>query len=171
MRDVRFSVLVPGADRVHHITPQDVSVVLSRLPVELYGRLRSVHFNDRSFGVRGLGYVRAGRRELGLCALPPRISLTRFLVKGQKPEHFGAKRSGQWPELAIRRFLLYDVFLHELGHLQIVEENRRSRCLRFAQEKLAQEFGMIWCRRFWSAPFDHPDAVHNRPSGEELMSI
>ena len=38
------------ADRVHHVTEEDVRVVVSRLPEELYGRLREVHFSDRSWG-------------------------------------------------------------------------------------------------------------------------
>jgi hypothetical protein len=166
--EVKFSVVAPGADRVHHVTEQDVRVVLGRLPADLGCRLRAVHFNDRSRGARVLGYVNRGRREIALCALPPRMSLSRFLVKGQTPEQFGARRGGQWPGQAIRRFLLYDVFLHELGHLQVIDEDRPSERLRFARERLAQEFAMAWCRRLWSEPFDHPDPVHSPPSREEL---
>ena len=169
--EVRFSVSAPRADRVHHVTEEDVRVVLSRLPSELGGRLRGVHFNDRSRGARVLGYVNLGRRDIALCALPPRISLTRFLARGQTPEQFGARRGGQWPALAIRRFLLYDVFLHELGHLQVIDEKRRSDRLKFAREKLAQEFAMAWCRRLWSKSFDHPDPVHNAPSAQELQAL
>src|SRR5438552_15582261 len=120
---VRFHVSRPGADRIHHVTEQDVRVVLSRLPVELWGHLRAVHFNDRSIGARTLGYVTRGHREIALCALPPRMSLTRFLTIGQVPEAFGAKRGRQWSPLAIRRFMLYDTLLHELGHLQVIDEN------------------------------------------------
>src|SRR5947209_3045874 len=145
---VRFPISRPGADRIHHVTEPDVRVVLSRLPRELWQRLRSVHFNDRSIGARRLGSVR-GHREIALCALPPRMSLTRFLVKGQTPEAFGAKRGRQWPGLAIRRFLLYDVFLHELGHLQVVDPEAESDRLIFAREKLAEEFAMAWCETLW----------------------
>ncbi len=146
-------------------------MVLSRLPAELCRRLRAVHFNDQSRGARTLGYVNRGRREIALCALPPRISLTRFLIKGQLPEQFGARRGSQWPVLAVRRFLLYDVFLHELGHLQVIDADRRSDRLKFAREKLAQEFAMAWCRRLWSEPFDHHDPVHNPPSRKELAAL
>jgi hypothetical protein len=171
VQDVRFSVLPPGTKRVHHVTEQDVRVVLARLPVEVYSCLRAVHFNDQSLGNRTLGYVTRGSREITLCALPPRVSFTRHLVKGQTPEQFGARRGAQWPVLAIRRFLLYDVFLHELGHLQIVNDRRRSERLKFAREKLAQEFGMEWCRRMWSSPFEHPDPAHNPPSPEEIAGV
>jgi len=52
---IRFSACVPGADRIHYVTAEDVRVVLGRLPVELWQRLRAVHFNDRSRGARVLG--------------------------------------------------------------------------------------------------------------------
>jgi hypothetical protein len=175
-RDVQFHVLRPGADRTHHVTEEDIRVVLSRLPVELWARLRAVHFNDRSWGARTLGYVTRGSREIALCALPPRMSMTRFmavgtLAIGMAPEAFGAKRGRQWPHLAIRRFLLYDVFLHEIGHLQIVDEEAGSDRLKFARERMAQRFAMTWCRALWSKPFDHPDPVHNPPSSEEMEAL
>ena len=166
--DIHFSVVLPWCDRIHHVEEDDVRIVLSRLPEEVTHRLRGVHFNDRSRGARTLGYVDRGRREIALCALPPRMSLTRFLVRGQSAEQFGAKRGAQWPTLAIRRFLLYDVFLHELGHLQIVDEEAKSARRKFADETRAQEFAMNWWSRLWSAPFDHTNPVHNPPRPEEL---
>lgn len=81
-RSPKFTVSTPGCDRIHHVTEEDVRVVLSRLPEELWRRLRAVHFNDRSRGARCLGYVTRGRREITLCALPPRMSLARTLVGG-----------------------------------------------------------------------------------------
>lgn len=165
---VRFSLSKPGADRLHYVTAEDIGIVLSRLPIEVRQRLRAVHFNDRSRGARVLGYVNRGRREIALCALPPRMSLRQTLVKGQTPEQFGAKADQKWPRLAVRRFILYDVFLHELGHLQPINENTRSVRLRFAREKLAQAFAMEWCNRLWSEPFHHPDPVHNPPAPEEF---
>jgi hypothetical protein len=169
--EVKFTVSAPGADRVHHIHEGDVRIVLSRLPVELWRRLRAVHFNDQSRGARVFGYVNRGRREIALCALPPRMSFSRSLVNGLTPERFGARRGGKWPALAIRRFLLYDVFLHELGHLQRVDEKARSARLKFAREKLAHDFAAEWCGRLWAEPFDHPDPVHNPPSPQELEAL
>ena len=113
---VKFSVAPVGADRVHYVNEGDVRVVLGRLPVELWSRLRAVHFNDRN-RARVLGYVNRGRHDIAICALPPRIGLTRAMRMGQTPEEFGARAGRKWPILAVRRFLLYDVFLHELGHL------------------------------------------------------
>jgi hypothetical protein len=168
---VKFSVTAPGADRVHHVNEQDVRVVLSRLPVDLWCRLRAVHFNDQSRGARTLGYVNRGRREIALCALPPRMSLTWALVLGQRPEQFGAKKGRKWPALAIRRFMLYDVLLHELGHLQLVDEKAAPERLIFAHEKLAHEFAAEWSGRLWAEPFAHPDPVHNPPGQEELDAL
>ena len=166
--DIKFSVSVPKCDRMHHVTEEDVRVVLSRLPEEVWNSLRNVHFNDRSRGARTLGYVNRGRREIALCALPQRLSFTRFLVKGQTPEYFGARRGSQWPVRAIRRFLLYDVFLHELGHLQVVDPKAKSERRKFAVEKKAQDFAMYWCKRLWTQPFRHADVVRSPPSKQEL---
>ena len=154
---------------MHHITPEDVEVVLSRLPEEAYNRLRAVHFDDRAWGNRRLGYTTTrGRREIALCALPKRMSFTLFLPRRQSHRQFGAQRGAQWPELAIRRFLLYDVLLHEIGQLQEIIPGAKNPKWRFASETKAQEFADTWRRRLWSKHFDHPDPVHNRPSKEEL---
>jgi hypothetical protein len=79
------------------------------------------------------------------------------------PSMFGAARGAQWPRPAVRRFLLYHVFLHELGHLQIVNPKAKSLRRRFASQTLAQEFANHWRSVLWSKPFDHPDPVHNAP--------
>ncbi len=166
--EVKFSVAKPGCDRIYHVFEEDVRTVLGRLPGELWDRLRAVHFNDCSRGGRVLGYVNRGHREIALCALPPRVSLARSYVRGG-PSHkeFGAIRGCQWPRAAIRRFLLYEVFLHELGHLQIVDEQARSARRMFARETLAEEFADCWRKRLWSAPFDHPDPAHNAPGASD----
>jgi hypothetical protein len=168
---VKFSSSIPGADRIHYVNEEDVRIVLSRLPGDIWSCLRTVHFNDRSRGARVLGYVNRGHRDIALCALPQRVSLARFLVRGQTAEQFGARRGHKWLALAVRRFMLYDVFLHELGHLQLVDEDARSVRLKFAHEKLAQSFAVQWCNRLWSTPFGHPDPVHNRPTQEEFASF
>jgi tetratricopeptide (TPR) repeat protein len=42
--------------------------------------------------------------------------------------------------------MLYDVFLHELGHIQVVDRKAKSTRRRFASETRAQEFAEHWCR-------------------------
>jgi hypothetical protein len=163
MRKIKFSTTIPGGDRRHYLTEEDVMVVLSRLPEETWRRLRAVYFNDRARGNRVLGYVNRGRHDIAVCALPPRISLSAALSPAESCEQFGAKHGEKWPQMAIRRFLLYDVFLHELGHLQLVNEKTKSERLRFAREKCAHEFADRWRKRLWSERFDHPDPVHNAP--------
>jgi len=105
MRKIKFKCTSPDGDRRHYLDEGNVSTMLSRMPEETWERLRAVHFNDRGFGVRILGYVQRGHREISIWALPPRVSLTRFLVKGQTCEEFGAKRGAQWPHLAISNIL------------------------------------------------------------------
>jgi hypothetical protein len=170
-RDIKFSSTKPKADRVHWITEEDVRVVLGRLPPETWRRLKAVHFNDMSHGVRMLGYVTRGHKEIAICALAPRASLTRFLDRGQSPKIFGAKRNAQWPPLAIRRFLLYDVFLHELGHLQVVDESKKDLRRKYAMEAKADEFAAYWRGRMFKEQFGHPDPVHRGPSEEEFAAL
>ena len=168
MPKVRFTYSAVRCDRKHYVDESDVTVVLGRLPEEVWGRLRAVRFNDRSRGARLLGYANVRGRDVSICALPPGVSLTRFLVRGQSPELFGAVRGSQWPEVAVRRFLLYDVLLHEIGHLQLIRERARSDRLRYAHERLAQEFADEWRERLWSNRFAHHDPVHNPPSAREV---
>ncbi len=173
MHKVRFSYRQPRADRRHYLNEQDVSVLLGRLPYETWERLRAVHFNDRSHGARVLGYVTQSNREIAVCALPPRISLGRFLSRRYKgsPAEFGACRGKQWSTVAVRRFLLYDVFLHELGHIQIVDPAKKDPRRKFAGEHKAEEFAAHWHRTLWKGHFDHPDPIHNRPSAEEFEAL
>lgn len=169
VKNIRFTYKKPWSDRVYHITFNDIRILLSRIPQEYWSRLKAVHFNDASYGGRLLGYVTRGRSEISVCALPPRMSFTRFLTKGQTPEEFGAVRGAQWPELAIRRFLLYDMFLHEIGHLQVIEEKAKSVSRKFAREGKAQEFAMNWYRMLWRTHFKHSDSVHNKPTKERAL--
>jgi tetratricopeptide (TPR) repeat protein len=67
--------------------------------------------------------------------------------------------------------MLYDVFLHEIGHLQVVDEKAKSIRRRFAHETRAEEFAEHWRRKLWSRPFDHPDPVHSPPSPEEMKAV
>jgi len=164
MKAIKFTTSMAYCDRRHYLTEDDVRVLPSRLPPDTYSRLRHVHFNDRSRGARVLGYVNRGRREIAICALPPRVSMTRFLVRRQSPAQFGARRGAQWPEEAVRRYMLYDVFLHELGHLQIVHAHLKDERRRFAMETRAQEFCDYWRGVLWSEHFNHPDPIHNPPS-------
>ena len=166
---IGFTIHPIRCDRLHFITPEDVRVVLRRLPAEVIQRVRHVHFNNR----RGrLGYTTVrGRREIGLCAVPVRTSFNRYLRRSQSPGLFGAVRGAQWPVLAVRRFMLYNVLLHEIGHLQIIDRKSRNWRHRFAGEPRAQDFAEYWCKRLWSEPFDHPDPVHNRPSPDEFAAV
>lgn len=172
---IKYSYVTPGERRKHYLCQTDIEVLLGRLPEDIYEQLRAVHFNDRAWGNRRLGYVNQGHREITICALPPVVSLSKFFVRRSgyrrvqgSPEQFGAVRGVQWPETAVRRFMLYDVFLHELGHLQIVDPSANHARRKFAGETKAQEFANSWRMKLWSEPFDHTDPIHNPATKEEL---
>ena len=173
LKRIRFSVNRVSGDREHYLDPEDIRILLARLPLGLWAKLRAVHFNDRSWGARTLGYVTRGHREIAICALPPRISLTRMLVdgtgsKGQKktsPTEFGAVWGRPWSRLAVR------VFLHELGHLQVVDESTNEPRKRYAKERKAQEFADYWRMKLWSASLDNLAPEHNGPDMEEVAAL
>ncbi|HEY1785938.1 MAG TPA: hypothetical protein VGG30_10330 [Pirellulales bacterium] len=170
MRKIAFSSSRTNAGRKHYLTEDDVTVLLSRLPEELWQRLRAVHFNDQSSGRRVAGYVNTGRREIAICAMPQRVSMSSYITH-RSPLPFGALRGRQWPEIAVRRFMLYDVFLHELGHLQVIDPAAKNLRRRFASETKAQQFADHWRMALWSNWFDHPDPVHNQATAEELEAL
>jgi hypothetical protein len=165
MNRIRFITKEVNDTRRHYLTAADVDVLLGRLPESLWMRLREVYFNDRAWGNRTLGYVTRGHRAITICALPDTISLGRVMARYRVSSvEFGAPSRGRWPEIAVRRCLLYDVFLHELGHLQIVRPDAKRPRRKFASETLAQSFANRWRRRLWQENFDHPDPVHNAPN-------
>lgn len=147
--------------------------VVERIPAEFSTRLRDVFISPRHLGVRRLGSVRIrGRRDIDLYAtLPARVSLGRFLRKGQSARMYGAPPRGQWPPWAVRRYLLYHTLLHELGHLQLVLPKSKNWDRKYASEKLAEEFANGWQDKLWSQEFDHPDPVHNSPREDEFAMI
>jgi hypothetical protein len=63
--------------------------------------------------------------------------------------------------------MLYDVLLHELGHLQIVNPFARTSRRRFAGETKAQSFADYWRTQLWKHPFDHSDPAHHPPSHDD----
>ncbi len=170
MRKIKFTYSKTDAGRKHYLNEDDVRVLLSRLPEELWEKLQAVHFNDRAWGRRCLGYVTRGHREITICALPGRVSLS-SCVTHRSIKQYGAVRGRQWPETAVRRFMLYDVFLHELGHLQVVLPKAARLGRKFASETKAQEFADYWREQLWLDRLDHPDPVHNEAANEELERL
>lgn len=164
MRKVRFVVHQIHSNRVYRVTPEEVEVVLGRLPAEVKDRLREVHFRD-DFHRGCVGYANRESGQIALTAVPERMSFRHYQrIHGGTAEEFGAVAGEQWPVLALRRQTLYDTFLHELGHLQIVRPRGRNH---FTGERGAREFAAYWRRRLWAEAFDHPDPVHNRPGPDE----
>ena len=159
---------------VCYISSSDIDIALSRIPEIYRCRVREITTWNSSRGVRQLGYVTTrGRRDINLCVmLPPRVSLGRYMhYEGITAKEFGAPNRGQWPPWAVRRFMLYDVLYHELGHLQIVNSKAKNMRRKFADEKIAQEFANEWRHTIFSTYFNHMDPIHNPPSDEELRFI
>jgi hypothetical protein len=92
-------------------------------------------------------------------------------MDGLSPRVFGALSRRQWPERAVRRYQLYGTFLHELGHLQMVDPDAKEPRRRFAGETKAQQFAERWRRRLWTERFEHPDPVHSAPTQEEVEML
>jgi tetratricopeptide (TPR) repeat protein len=170
MHRVKFSYTKPHSDRRHYINEDDVKVIFGRLPHELWQTLKAVHYNDRSGRDMTLGYVNQGRREIAICALPPRVSL-RWARSAGDPDQYGAIKGTQWPTLAVRRYQLYYTFLHELGHLQVVRPDKKDPDRKYGGEKTAHEFANYWRKKLWKEKFDHPDPIHNSPSKQELRLL
>ena len=150
-------------DRIYRVTPEEVRYVLNRLPKEVWGFVRTIYFRDAK-GSRGcLGYASPKDSSLTLTALPRRVSFAHYCERQEcRPEEFGASFGRQWPDLAVRRFLLYYVLLHELGHLQRIPSGRTP------GERMAREFGHYWRDQLWSFPFaDSKDPVHMPPPLKE----
>ncbi len=122
-----------------------------------------------SWGARTIGYVNNDRREISICALPPHVSLSALLIKSGSPADYGARRGTQWPHLAVRRFLLYNTFLRELGHMQLVNAKSKTNRRKYAGERKSYEFAKYWRKKLWGNHFDHPDKAHNPPAQEELL--
>lgn len=169
---MKFHFRITGSDRRHYVDEADVEVVLSRLPAELTQRIHGIYFTDDSMGNRRLGYTTtAGRRNIALCALPHNVSLNGYIRGPQTAQMFGAVKGTQWPALAVRRYMLYNTLLHEIGHLQVVHERARPPRRKFADEPVAEDFANQWREDLWSKPFAHPDPVHNPPSADEIRAL
>jgi hypothetical protein len=151
---------------------REVDVVVERVPAEYRARIRDI-FRKRSSDAGTLGSVTTqGRRDIEIATLLPiRVSLRRYLHGGQSAEEFGAPKQGQWPPWAVRRFLLYDVLLHEIGHLQVVVRKASRVDRKYASETRAQEFADELRRTLYSEQFSHPDPIHNAPTAAELSTI
>jgi hypothetical protein len=159
-------------DLVSYVATHEVDLVVERVPAEYRSRLRDI-FQKLCADAKVLGRVSTrGRRDIDLATrLPVRVSLRQYLYAGQSAAEFGAPERGQWPPWAVRRFLLYDVLLHEIGHLQVVEPKASNIVRKFASETRAREFADALRRKLYSEPFEHIDPIHNEPTQAELAML
>lgn len=172
MTRIEFTKHPASGNRVHYVSEEDVFVVLGRLPHELWSRLRRILFTNHAQGNHVLGKTALRRHsEISLCALPQRISLNHATLRSSSSKEFGALRGSQWPILAVRRFMLYNVLLKQIGHLQEIDPKAKNPNPRFISETKAEEFANEWRRMLWAFPYEHPDPVHNAPKAEEIEML
>jgi len=157
---------------VRFIDQHDVEAVLDQLPAAEKSRLGQVIFRS-SAATRTLGYVTdRGRRDIVLASrLPPRVSLRGYMYAGHRAIDYGAPARGQWPPWAVRRYLLFGVLLHELGHLQQVSTNQPGALGGYASETKADEFSLRWRDALWAAGSPTPDPAHHPPCRGEIEFI
>ncbi len=140
-----------------YVEEADIQAILPRLPEETWGHLRRVRFRDGADAGGRLGDVVTGPEpEIVLHAQAYRVSLAPYVGRGETPETYGAVGGCRWPVLAIRRFLLYNVLLSQLGRLQRGEAGTNDRT-----------FAEHWRGELWSRQSDDFDPVHHAPTEKE----
>ncbi len=156
----------------HFVEEADLRVVLSRLHASDWERLKRVVLRRQIGDDRRLGLATGPERtEVHLCALPHRLDLTPYLASDQEAESFGALAGRNWPASAVRRFMLYGVFLQELGHLQVLRPDAASSRHHYASAAHASAFARERREQLWSSPCGHADVAHRPASKEETREL
>lgn len=138
-----------NGDGACSVSERDVQLILDRLPEESWNRFQIIHFSHPAKGVRWLGYVHRGRKEITVSPLPPGVRRLRFLVRGGGERH-GAKRGGK---LRAKRDILFDVRIDDLGRLQIIDEGGPPMRLRALDPAPRPDHTDFWKLRVWSFEF------------------
>lgn len=152
----------PSRDFIHPASPEDIAELLAALPPEdlagLVGiTLRRVPWRgydaDDSFG-----YYDPHDREISLRAFPADLRLytdQRGPTERERREfdpfcqNWQRGRHGwylQWDEDSLRRFYLYDVLLHEIGHHVADRGKPVGKTRRSANEAFAHDYARHWRR-------------------------
>jgi|GEM_PF-4884861 len=160
-----------GSDLYQYLHREDILVLLNRLPLKEYEHLRSVTFKTCKGG-NAFGRVYSKRiTGIIICDIASRISISHPKPTKDCLFEYGAIQSLKWPTIAVRRFMLYDVFLHELRHTQIIHPEKKETRYKIPKERLAHEYADYWRGELYQEKFDHPDPVHNLPSEEEKEKL
>lgn len=155
------------SDLYRYLKKEDVLILLNRLPLEEYQQLRSVTF-ETCRGADAYGYVHHKRiTGIVICDQSERLSVLTKSAKRGMYEEFGALKNMKWPTVAVRRYLLYHTFLHELRHTQITQSEKKFTREKIPLEKLANEYADFWRGELYQNHFNHSDPVHNLPSEGE----
>ena len=170
-KEIIFHNLPISGDLYRYLTQEDVLVLLNRLPLAEYKHLKSVTFKTCA-GADAYGLVFLKRiKGIVICDQSQRTSIRTNSAKRGRLDEFGALPHIKWPTVAIRRYLLYGTFLHELRHTQIISPAKKITRDKIPLEKLAEEYADHWRGELYKESFDHPDPVHNLPSDEEKKRL
>ena len=101
-----------------YIEETEIEALLSHLPDATWQDLHRVRFKNGADTGGRLGDVATHPdSEIVIFAQAYRVSLTPYLGRDETPETYGAVDGSRWPVLAIKRFMLYNVLLAQLGRL------------------------------------------------------
>jgi len=154
-------------DLYRYLKKEDVLTLLNRLPLKEYEHLKSVTFKTCE-GADAYGFVYHRRpTSIVICDQSARTSIRNATAKRGSLEEFGALNNRKWPTLALRRYLLYHTFLHELRHTQLLENGKKRTRDKMPLEKQADEYADHWRGELYQNYFKHPDPIHNLPSKTE----
>ena len=146
-----------------YVEETEIEALLAQLPEETRRDLHRVRFKNGVDTGGRLGDIASDPDpEIVIYAQAYRVSLTPYLGRDETPETYGAVDGCRWPVLAIKRFVLYNVLLTQLGRLQVG-----------ASGASGEQFAGHWRRELWSREPDDSDAVHRAPTEKEarLMRV
>jgi len=165
--DIIFHEKEVRGDLHRFVTKEDILTLLNRLPLEEYQQLKTVTF-ETCGGAYQFGYVFYKRvKGIVLCDQPLRMGMKEADAKRGHLIEYGGLNNMKWPIIAIRRYMLYNVFLHELRHTHIVNPHKKLTRHKIPFEKLANEYSDFWRGELYKDKFDHHDPVHNLPTLDE----
>ena len=81
MSRIKYSYTKPGERRKHYLEGARRRGVARTASFRALVSAPSRPFQRQGGGNRRLGYVNRGRREIAICALPPNVSVSRFLIR------------------------------------------------------------------------------------------
>jgi len=153
----------PSRDFLHPASVEDVAELVAHLPPEDLSELTAINLRRVPWSSYerddAFGFYDPHDREITLRAFPSDL---RLYIGGREPSERERRefdpfcrdwRRGphgwylQWDEASLRRFYLYDVLLHEIGHHVADRGKPVGKTRRSANEAFAHDYARRWRRR------------------------